>query len=190
MNSTPQNLRSARATPPKAWRYGATAIALHWVIALLLVGMASVGWYMMSIEDDPGAARLFDLHKSVGLIVAGLVALRIVWRLGHPPSPLPTSVPDWQFRLSAITHGAMYLLLVLIPVAGYLGASFSEEGVQWLGLATPVWATANHDRAEQLFGLHSALVWALVVLLVVHVAGALKHLWVDKDGLFQRMWPW
>jgi len=168
--------------------YTRTAVVLHWSLAMLLVTMTALGWYMMSIEDDPGSAWYFDIHKSVGLVTALLVSARLVWRLTHRPQGLPDTVPRWQAKLSQMTQALLYLVMVFMPVTGYLGASYSKAGVRLFGLATPQWALPNHDAAEWLFGIHSVLVWVLVVVVGIHVLGAIKHLMIDKDGVFQRMW--
>lgn len=172
---------------PAAWRYSVAARALHWVLALLIVFTTALGWRMLFIEKEPGAEQWFDLHRSIGVTIATLVALRVVWRLTHPPEPLPHDVPRWQVRLASIAHGLLYLLMVVIPVTGYLGASYTKAGVAWFGTATPRWATPDHDFAEQMFQIHGTLVWVLVALVALHVAGALKHWLVDKDNTFQRM---
>lgn len=173
---------------PLTWRYTRTAIALHWGLALLIAFMAALGWYMMSIEDEPGSGWYFNLHKSLGIVLALLVVVRIGWRSRNRPEPLSTVIPKWQRQLSRATQWLLYLLMVLVPAAGYIGASYTKKGVLWFGLATPQWAVPDHDRAEQFFDIHSALVWVLVVLVGLHVLGALKHLLVDHDGVFQRMW--
>ena len=175
------------ASSSLAWRYSRTAVALHWGIALLIAFMAALGWYMMSIEDEPGSGWYFNLHKSLGIVTALLVALRIGWRSLNRPEPLAAAIPKWQRQLSQATQGLLYLLMVLVPIAGYVGASYSKNGVQWFGLATPQWALPDHDRAEQFFDIHSALVWVLVALVGLHVLGALKHLLIDRNGVFQRM---
>jgi cytochrome b561 len=169
------------------WRYTPTAIALHWLLALLLTAMAGVGWYMMSIEHEPGADRLFDLHKSAGLLVGLLVVVRVGVRLLNKPQPLPVSVAPWQVKLSLVTQFGLYLLMLLMPLTGYIGASYSKSGVPFFGLATPRWAAPDHDTAEQYFDIHSILIWVMVALVALHVLGALKHLLMDKDGVFQRM---
>lgn len=171
-----------------AWRYRRPAMVLHWAIALLIVFMAGLGWYMMSIEDDPGSVWFFDLHKSFGLVLALMVLTRLLWRLTHRPDVLPSHVPRWQVRLAGGTQLLLYVLMVLIPLTGYLGASYSKNGVQFFGTVTPQWALPNHDRAEQFFSVHSVLIWVLIVLVALHVAGALKHLLLNRDGVFQRMW--
>ena len=168
--------------------YTRTAVVLHWALVMLLVTMTALGWYMASIEDDPGSAWYFDMHKSIGIVIAVLVAARLVWRLTHRPLGLPETVPRLQARLSQLTQTSLYLVMVFIPVTGYLGASYSKAGVQLFGLATPHWALPNHDAAERLFGIHSVLVWVLVIGVGIHVLGAIKHLVIDKDGVFQRMW--
>ena len=170
-----------------AWRYSRTAVALHWGIAVLIAFMAALGWYMMSIEDEPGSGWYFNLHKSLGIVIASLVVVRVCWRLLNRPQPLSASTPKWRRQLSKATQGLLYLLMALVPIAGYIGASYTKNGVQWFGLATPQWALPDHDRAEQFFGIHAALVWVLVALVGLHVLGALKHLLIDHDGVFQRM---
>ena len=170
------------------WRYGGTAIALHWTLAVLLAATTLLGFYMMSVEKEPGAETWFNLHMSVGLVIATLVLARIFWRLAHPPQPLPASVARWQVWLATATQGLIYLSIVLMPVTGYLGASHSKAGVPFFGLATPRWTAPDHDTAEGFFSIHAILIWVLIALVALHVAGALKHLLFEKDGVFQRMW--
>lgn len=178
----------ALAFAPLAWRYSRTAIVLHWTIAVLILATIPLGFFMVAVEKEPGAETYFVLHMSIGIVIASLVVARIVWRLTHPPQPLPVSVPRWQVRIAAATHASIYLLLVLMPLTGYLGASHSKAGVPFFGLATPRWFAPDHDTAESFFGIHSALIWVLIVLVALHIAGALKHLLIDKDDVFHHMW--
>ncbi len=177
----------AASSPAISWRYSRTAIVLHWLLALLITLTTAIGWRMMFLEHEPGGQDFFELHKSIGLVIATLVAARVLWRLGHRPEPLPPA-PAWSTRLASVTHVVLYLLMIALPVTGYLGASYTRAGVKWFGMATPQWALPNHDRAEQFFALHQVFVWTLVVLVTLHVAGALRHLLVDRDGVFSRMW--
>jgi cytochrome b561 len=143
---------------------------------------------MMSIEDDPGAGWYFVQHKSWGLVFALLLVARLVWRLLNRPAPFPLAMPKWQEWAASGTQLLLYVLMVLMPLTGYLGASYSEQGVQMFGSSLPQWAVANHDTAEWFLDIHSAMIWMLAALVAVHVAGALKHLLLDRDGTFARMW--
>ena len=174
--------------PSETSRYSSVALALHWLLAILLVGMIGVGWYMLSIEDEPGSGRLFTLHKSVGIVVLALVVWRLSWRLGHPPAPLPVSVPAWQERASKASHRLLYAAMIAMPLLGLTGSAFSKSGIEFVGLSIPRIAAPNHDLAEAFFTAHSVVAWVLVALISIHVLAALKHLIVDRDGVFQRMW--
>lgn len=177
-----------RGLPPEG-KYSGPAIFFHWAIAILIPVMVGLGWYMLSIEKQPGSPWYFNLHKSLGLTVALLVVLRLGWRMMRAPAPLPETLARWQTTAAKFTHAALYLLLVLMPLTGYLGAAFSGEGVAYFGVSTPDWATKNEAFKEQLFSAHSIIAWALVAFVAVHVLAALKHLLIDRDGVFQRMLP-
>ena len=173
-----------------AGRYSRPALFFHWVLAALVPFQIGLGWYMLSIEDSPGSAAYFALHVSLGLTAAVLIALRLLWRQRNRPHPLPDGIPAWQAKTAGLTHVLMYVLLLAMPVTGYLGAAFSGDALAYFGIPLPAWATANDVLKEQLFTLHGIIAWTLVVLVVLHVAGAFKHLLIDKDGVFARMWPW
>ena len=172
-----------------AARYSHPAIALHWLLALLIAVQVGLGWYMLSIEKQPGSGWYFALHVSLGLTAAALIGLRMAWRIGNPPDPLPASVPPWQMSAIRMSHRLLYTLMFLMPLTGYLGAAFSGDGVSYFGLPLPDWASPNDAWKERFFGLHSIIAWTLVGLVGLHVLGALKHLLIDKDGVFWRMWP-
>lgn len=178
---------SFAATMSTGWRYSSIAIALHWLLAFLLTAMAALGWYMMTIEHEPEGPWYINIHKAFGLLVGVLVAFRLVWRLTHRPAALPASVKRLQARLAHGTQAMLYLLMVLMPLSGYLGSSFSKSGVHLFGMDLAQWAMLDHNNKKFFFNLHSVLIWVLVALLSVHVLGALKHLLLDKDGVFQRI---
>lgn len=177
-----------RVDAPTPWSYARPAVSLHWLLAMLLIVMVSLGWYMMSIEKQPGSDWYFNLHKSIGLTVLGLVVLRLLWRLQHRPEDLPSSVPVWQAKLASWTQHLLYVCMVVLPVTGLTGSLYSKDGIAFFGAALPHPAP-NHDLSEQLFSIHGATVWVLVGLVALHVAGGLKHLLINRDGVFQRMWP-
>lgn len=170
------------------WKYAPTAVFLHWTLALLIAGMLGLGWYMMTIEHEPGGAWYIGIHKSVGILVFALVVLRVLWRATHRPAPLPAGLPAWQVTLSRVTHWGLYLGMVLMPVLGFMGAVYSKSGVAFFGLPLAAGVARDHATAEFFFGLHSAMAWVLVALIALHAAAGLKHLLVDKNRIFQRMW--
>lgn len=168
-------------------RYDMLARLLHWTIAVLLIGLVSIGWYMMSIEDQPNSGAYFTLHKSFGLIAAVLILMRLLWRLAHKPAPLPSSVPRWQGMISRFNHFLLYICMIVMPVTGFIGASFSKYGVVFFGFELPAWVQPNHAISKKFFEIHSTVTWILVALVVFHVLAAIKHLVINKDGVFQRM---
>jgi cytochrome b561 len=173
--------------PQPNWRYTRTARWLHWILAVLIITMLAVGWTMTSMEHKPGASTLFSLHKSVGLAVLVLVTLRIIWRASHPAAPLPDYVPSWQKRLANATEWTLYVCMAVMPLTGYLGASHQKHPPAFFGLPTPAWALPDHDVAERFFSVHSFVAWPLAALILLHVAGALKHVLIDRDSVFRRM---
>jgi cytochrome b561 len=190
MISTEENRmrESPATTAPARWHYAAPAIILHWTLAILIATLVAVGWYMMANEKQPGSERYFNLHKSVGIVVFALVLLRIVWRLTHKPAALPPSVPGWEVTASLLAQRVLYACMFLLPIIGFIGASYSEEGIRFFGLQLPRIVAADHDVSERFFGIHVVLAWTMVAIIVLHAAGGLKHLLLDKDGVFQRMW--
>ena len=171
------------------WRYSAPAIALHWIIALVLFTLFGLGWYMMEIEHRPGGADWwFNLHRSLGLTVAGLIVLRIVWRATHRPAALPATMKPWEITLSRAAHWMLYALMIAMPLAGYLGASYARSGAAFFGYQLPFWSGPDRNLAKLFFTIHASLVWLFVGVIVLHVLAGLKHRFVDKDTIFQRMW--
>lgn len=180
--------RSARNPPPAVWRYGMPAIVLHWVLAVLIAAMVSLGWFMMTVEKQPQGPWYFDLHRSIGLVVAALVLLRVSWRLTHGPAPLPASLPRWEVRASSLTHWLLYVCMVAMPVTGIIGAQYNRSGLQFFGIPLPSWSAPDRALSHLFFEIHSFLVWILVGLVVVHAAAGFKHLLVERDAVFQRIW--
>lgn len=179
---------AARIPTTAVWRYGMPAIVLHWLLAVLIAGMVALGWYMMSIEKQPQGPWYFDLHRSVGLVVAALVVLRVVWRLTHGPAPLPAGLPSWEVHGSSLAHWLLYVCMVVMPVTGILGAAYNTSGLQFFGVALPTWSAPDRELSHLFFEIHSFLVWILVALVVLHAAAGFKHLLVERDAVFQRMW--
>jgi len=169
-------------------RYSRTAIALHWVIALAVIGQFSWGWVMQTIPKQPPGLRAdaFNLHKSIGLTILALMCLRALWRWRHPPPPLP-AMPAWQSRLARVTHVVLYVALFAMPLAGYLGSVFSGYPVKYFGVALPAWGWKDEALKNFMSAAHFTVSWILLCAVALHVAGALKHWLWDRDGLVARM---
>lgn len=168
--------------------YTRTAILLHWLIALLVIAQFAWGWWMQTIPKQPVGPRVdaFNLHKSVGLTILALMVVRIAWRLGHRPPPLPP-MPGWQGWAARTTHVALYVLIVLQGLSGYLGSEVSGYPVKYFGNVLPSWAGKNVALKEICEGVHLAVSFALAAVVALHVLGALKHALIDRDGLLARM---
>jgi cytochrome b561 len=178
---------SAPFTP--APRYGGVAIALHWLLALMIAVTFGVGLVMHGLPVSPARLRLFNWHKWAGIGILVLSALRLLWRLAHrPPPDLP--MPAWQARLAHATHGLLYLLFFAVPLAGWGYSSAAGFPVVWFSvLQLPDFVPVDQALADGLKALHQTLAFTLALLVVLHVAGAVKHQFVDDDGLMDRMRP-
>lgn len=170
------------------WHYDTITRLLHWVIALLLIGLISMGWYMTSIQDQPNSGWYFNLHKSFGIVAAMLIFFRLIWRFTHKPAPLPSSVPYWQAIVSRAIHFLLYFCMLIMPLSGFIGASFGKHGIVFFGVALPNWVNQSHAISEQFFEVHVVFSWILVGFIALHMLAAIKHLAINKDKVFQRMW--
>ncbi|HZT55559.1 MAG TPA: cytochrome b [Burkholderiaceae bacterium] len=175
--------------------YGAVAIALHWLLALAIAGTFGVGLYMSDLPVSPLRLKLYNWHKWAGVTILALSALRLVWRLAHRAPPLPERVlramPGWQRHAHRATHALLYGLFFAVPLSGWAYSSAAGFPVVWFGvLPLPDWVAVDKDFADAVLKpLHQTCAFALAGLVVLHVAATLKHQFVDRDGLFWRMWP-
>lgn len=182
--------------PAQQQRYTAVAIALHWIIALMILCQIAAGWFMGSMEPGPQQFQIIQLHKSFGITVLLLSVARVAWRLMNPPPPEPP-MPAWQAWTSRGVHLLLYILIIAMPLTGWIMASASSDAAtKFFGLVDirlpgiPALDAETREGLEDGFeSVHSALAWVIIGLLVLHVAGALKHQFVDKDGLLARMAP-
>jgi cytochrome b561 len=171
-----------------AGRYTRIAILLHWVVAALVVAQVTWGWWMQEIPKQPVGPRVdaFNLHKSVGLTIFALMVVRLAWRLAHRPPPLPP-IPAWQARLAHAVQALLYVALFAMPVAGYLGSVWSGYPVKLYGMTLLAWGAKDVALKDAMGAVHLGTSLVLVGLFALHVAGALKHALVDRDGLLARM---
>ncbi|WP_170064213.1 cytochrome b [Halomonas heilongjiangensis] len=177
-----------------AWRnhaagWGLVPRLLHWLVAGLVLFLLGLGLYMGGVEDVFRQFELFQLHKSVGVVVWLLMLLRLGWRLRDPPPPsLPARA--WEHRLARLVHGLFYVVLLVMPITGYLMASAStlEIPTRIFGLVELPHLLSPSERLETVFyTLHQWLGWLLMLGIALHLGGALKHHVIDRDATLRRM---
>ena len=170
------------------------AIALHWLLALVIVGMFVMGSYMADLPFSPLRLKLYNWHKWAGVTFLALTVLRLLWRLTHRPPALPQAVtlamPSWQVRAYHATHHLMYALFFAVPLIGWAYSSAAGYPIVLFGqLPLPDFVSPNKELAALIKPLHELSALALVGLAGLHIAAALKHHWIDRDGLLNRMLP-
>ena len=175
--------------PSPSSRYTGTAIALHWLLALAMTGSFCVGLYMADLPISPQRLKLYNWHKWAGVTILTLSALRLLWRLTHrPPADLP--MPAWQRRAAHATHRLLYLLFFVVPLVGWAYSSAAGFPIVVFGvLPLPDFVPVDKALADAIKPFHGILAKLMAALVLVHVAGALKHQFVDRDGLLSRIWP-
>jgi cytochrome b561 len=161
------------------------------VIALAVLGQIAFGWYLQTVPRlTPDRTVFVNLHKSTGLVIGILILVRLAWRLTHEPPPLPAAMPVWERRAARASHVLLYVCMLIMPLAGYTASNFSKFGVKLFNrIVLPPWGV--DDRAVYAFfnGLHVATSYVFVALIAIHIAAALKHLFLSRYGVFRRMLP-
>ena len=171
-------------------RYTGVAIGLHWLIGLMIVTSLGVGLYMVSLSLSPDKLRLYSWHKWAGVTIFILVLVRSLWRLTHPAPPLPDDVPVWQRKVAEATHYALYALMIVIPLTGWLMSSAKGFQTVYFGVVPiPDLLAKNEGLGETLALVHRYLNYSMIGLVIAHIAAALKHHFIDKDDILRRMLP-
>ncbi len=175
---------------PATTRYTGAAIGLHWVIAVAIVATFSLGIYMHELPLSPDKLKLYSWHKWAGVTIFLLVLARIVWRLAHrPPAPV-AGMPAWQRQAAEAVHVLLYVLMVAVPISGWLMSSAKGVPTVWFGvLPLPDLVGKDKGLGELLETAHKALNLGMAALVLVHVGAALKHHLVDRDDVLVRMLP-
>lgn len=169
-------------------RYSAVAIALHWTIALFVIINLVVG---IGHDAVPALRAWMPAHKSIGITVLVLTLARLAWRLGHRAPPLPAEVKGWERGAAHAVHGLFYVVLILLPLSGWAMVSSPDrkKPLDWFGVFDVPFLSVSRETAHFGGGAHGLLGWLMLALVVIHIAGALRHQFLLRDNLVARMLP-
>src|SRR3954451_6870826 len=179
------------ADPIEIEAYGLVARAVHWTVALLAVVVVALGWAMTGAPRSADSRELLlSLHRSVGLLILALMVFRVLWRLTHPPPPLPTGFPRIEAVAAHADHALLYVVFLVMPLTGLLNAAAAGHPVRVFGLfAIPPLLRENSILAQVVIATHLVGQFAVYALVAVHVAAALMHRFVRRNRILDRMLP-
>lgn len=173
---------------PHTQRYDRFSVLLHWLMALLLLLQIGLGLWMTGLPKDGSGLRAywFNVHKSVGMLLGLLILVRLAWSLVRARIP-PARIGPLMRTMAHANHGLLYVFMLLVPLSGFLGSVYSGYPIRFFGLALPRFAE-RWDAAKALLScVHQFSVYALMLLIAVHVLAAVHHQFILRDGLLQRM---
>jgi cytochrome b561 len=171
-------------------RYGVVAKTFHWTVAVLVLGMLALGLYMTALDISPVKFKLYFWHKSIGATILVLMTLRLLWKLVNVrPAPLP-SHEMWERALAKLVHALLYVCLFVMPLSGWVMSSAKGIAISVFGWFTlPAIVVENKDLAQAAVQVHYLAAWILMGCIVLHLSGALKHHFIDRDSTIRRMFP-
>jgi cytochrome b561 len=178
------------AGPIPSSGYTRTAVIFHWVIALLIFGAFPLGLYMHDLPLSPSKLRLFSYHKWIGITVLMLAVLRVIWRLTHRSPRLPDTMPRWERSAAFGVQVMLYILIVAVPLSGWLMSSATGFQTVWFGvLPLPDLIGKDKELGKFLLELHENLNYLMLALVIGHIAAALKHHFFARDEILVHMIP-
>lgn len=173
-----------------ATEYSGTAIGLHWIAAVLIIGNLAFGLYMVDLPLSPAKLKYYSWHKWAGVTIFLLSAARLLWRLTHAAPALPSAMPAWQRTAANASHHALYLLFFAAPLTGWLFSSAAGFQTVYFGvIPLPDLLSKNKELADVLKLVHRFTNYTMAALVVLHAAAAIKHHVVDRDDVLARMLP-
>ncbi|MEZ5788086.1 MAG: cytochrome b [Xanthobacteraceae bacterium] len=178
----------AMSAPEGQSGYTLPARMLHWLTAIIVIGMIPAGIYMVNASAGPTKDLLFNLHRSFGVVLLPIMLLRLTYRVLVPPPPLPKDIPPMQRLGAHATHWALYALLIIQPIVGWIATSAYRAPISvfWLFELPPIWAE-DRPFSETMFFVHRMLGLTIAALVLVHIAAALYHHFVRRDDVLLRM---
>lgn len=178
------------AVPTPVAQYRPPAKFFHWLTALCIVTVVTLGIAMVSAQPGDTQNALYFFHKSFGILILLLTGFRLLWRLYSPPPPLPPEVPAWQARIAEWTHRGLYVFLLALPMGGWLGTSAFGAPIDFFGLfQLPPLIDKNQELAGKILTAHKFAAFTLVAVLSVHIGAALHHHFIRRDTVLKRMLP-
>lgn len=171
-------------------RYGAIAQLFHWVIVGLIVTQFVLAFRADSLPRGMKLITTLALHKSIGMTVLVLAVARLIWRWMNPVPAEPLSAPKWQRAAARVSHIALYALILILPLFGWIASSARNFSVSWFGIFTwPNLVEPNEAMFKLFQTAHAILAWTLFAVALLHIAAALKHHFIDRDNVLRRMLP-
>lgn len=171
-------------------RYGEVAVFFHWIIAILIIGLLSLGLYMASLSTSPFQLKLFGWHKEWGLVVLALAFMRILWRFNNVTPLMSSHLPNWQKLAANSMHWALYIFMFAMPLTGWLMSSAAGFPPSFFGLFTLPNLIAPNKILDSLFGeIHEYLGYALIAAIVIHIAATVQHYLFYKENILRRILP-
>ncbi len=172
-------------------RYSGVAMLIHWLLFIAVIANWRIAEAGEHAATQEAKSEIMSNHFSIGVIIFGLVLLRLIWRFVSPPPPLADHLANWERVLAKVTHTAFYVLLIVMPLAGWYAMSKYGAPISVFDLfaVPPLPVAADPEGASAIFDQHALAGKVLLALIVIHVLGVLKHTFVDKDGNLYRMLP-
>jgi cytochrome b561 len=171
-------------------RYSGRSMALHWLVAILIIAAFILGSYMTDLRISPTKLKLYSWHKWIGITVLALVAIRLLVRLTSTAPAYPDSMKPWEKQIAQVTHVALYFLMFAVPISGYLYTYAAGFPVVYLGLfELPALIAPNPELKDRFKEIHELLTTGMLILVMLHFAAAIKHHFIDKDTVLTRMLP-
>ena len=187
--SSDHSVTDASGDAPMPLKYDRMLVLLHWVLAMGLFYQLGLGLWMEDIPKDPPGVRAewFNLHKSIGICLGFLILWRLGWRVTHSVPAPPIGNTEFQNKLSQSAHRFLYVCMVVLPLSGFMGSSFSAYPVKFFGLPLPKLWEPSPEGKELFSTIHEVTAFLMMIVIILHISAAVWHQWVKRDGLLSRM---